>query len=134
MTDGVDSLVSGRPGPVRTCVGCRERAAKADLLRVVVSSDTDPPRVVPDPTNRRPGRGASLHPRQACLDLAVRRRAFARALRLAGPVDLDEVRQYLSQHPAPPTRTSTSTTTSTTPPPATEGGDDSDERSMSQQR
>ncbi|MFZ0325410.1 MAG: YlxR family protein [Actinomycetes bacterium] len=100
MTDGVDSPGSGRPGPVRTCVGCRERAAKTDLLRLVVSSDTDPPRVVPDPTGRRPGRGASLHPRLACLDLAVRRRAFARAFRLAGPLDLDEVRQYVetSQH------------------------------------
>ena len=98
MTDGVDSPVSGRSGPVRTCVGCRERATTTDLLRLVVSSDTDPARVMPDPTSRRPGRGASLHPRLACFDLAVRRRAFARAFRLAGPLDLDEVRRYVEQH------------------------------------
>ena len=37
--------------------------------------------VVPDPERRRPGRGAWLHPDVSCLDLAVRRKAFGRALR-----------------------------------------------------
>ena len=41
---------------------------------------------VPDPERRLPGRGAWLHASVACLDLAVRRRAFGRALRSgAGP-------------------------------------------------
>ena len=43
--------------------------------------------LVPDPARRRPGRGAHLHPDPACLDKAERRRAFGRALRLAGVVD-----------------------------------------------
>ena len=38
--------------------------------------------------HRAPGRGAHLHPRYECLDLAERRRAFPRALRVAGPLDL----------------------------------------------
>ena len=72
----------GEQGPVRTCIGCRERAAKSELLRVVAGSDAqDHPVVVPDPQAVRPGRGAHLHPTTACYDLAVRRRAFARALR-----------------------------------------------------
>jgi predicted RNA-binding protein YlxR (DUF448 family) len=85
--------------PVRTCVGCKERAAKSDLLRLVVVADDDAAgssssRVVPDPSGRRPGRGASLHPDLRCLDLAERRRAFPRAVRLSGPLDADAVRQY----------------------------------------
>ena len=37
--------------------------------------------VVPDAERRMPGRGASVHPTFACVNAAVRRRAFARALR-----------------------------------------------------
>ncbi|GAB3202839.1 YlxR family protein [Geodermatophilus arenarius] len=64
--------------PVRTCVGCRERAPVTDLLRVVHRSGT----LVPDPRRRLPGRGASVHPTPECLHAAERRRAFSRALRL----------------------------------------------------
>ncbi|MEO9324861.1 YlxR family protein [Nocardioides sp. C4-1] len=74
-----------RPEPVRTCVGCRRRAAKRELLRVTAGSDADGrPAAVPDPTATAPGRGAHLHPTTECFDLAVRRKAFGRALR-AGP-------------------------------------------------
>jgi predicted RNA-binding protein YlxR (DUF448 family) len=86
--------VARLPGPVRTCVGCRERSAKSTLLRVVAAGD----RLVPDPTGRLPGRGASVHPDSRCLDLAEKRRAFPRALRLAGPLDLSPVRESLQDH------------------------------------
>jgi predicted RNA-binding protein YlxR (DUF448 family) len=76
-------------GPVRTCVGCRERSAKSTLLRVVAEGD----RLVPDRTGRLPGRGASVHPDPRCVDLAEKRRAFPRALRLAGPLDASLVRE-----------------------------------------
>ena len=79
--------------PVRTCVGCRERAARTDLLRVVADGD----RLVPDPARRLPGRGASVHPDLACVDLADKRRAFPRALRLQGPLDLTPVREAVRQ-------------------------------------
>ena len=39
-----------------------------------------------------PGRGAHLHRDPACLDLAERKRAFPRALRVAGPLDPAAVR------------------------------------------
>ena len=67
--------------PVRTCVGCRRRATKQELLRVVADDLGDGLEVVPDPKGRAPGRGAHLHPTPECLELALRRRAFARALR-----------------------------------------------------
>jgi predicted RNA-binding protein YlxR (DUF448 family) len=77
--------------PVRTCVGCRERAAKSSLLRLVVTGDD----VIPDPQARLPGRGAYLHPSLDCLELAQRRRAFPRALRVTGPLAVTALTSYL---------------------------------------
>lgn len=81
-----------RARPERTCVGCRERAAKSDLLRIVAVEDE----CVPDPRGTLPGRGAYVHPAVVCLDQAVRRRAFPRALRSAGALDTAELRKALA--------------------------------------
>ena len=72
-----------RACPERTCVGCRQRAAKDVLLRTVADQE----QCVPDPRGTLPGRGAYLHPAVVCLDKAVRRRAFPRALRSPGALD-----------------------------------------------
>ena len=83
--------------PVRTCIGCRQRTAAADLLRVVVGpGDDDVLSVVPDPRRRRPGRGAWLHPEPDCVALAERRRAFGRGLRVTVPIDPTPVREYVA--------------------------------------
>ncbi|WP_425244745.1 YlxR family protein [Streptomyces sp. NEAU-NA10] len=79
--------------PERTCVGCRERAAKAELLRIVAIKDA----CVPDPRGTLPGRGAYVHLAPVCLDQAVRRRAFTRALRAPGALDTKALRQYVEQ-------------------------------------
>ncbi|MBT2391888.1 YlxR family protein [Streptomyces maoxianensis] len=79
--------------PERTCVGCRERAAKTDLLRIVVIGGA----CAPDDRGTLPGRGAYVHPALVCLDLAVRRRAFPRAFRVQGPLDTAEMRRYVEQ-------------------------------------
>jgi uncharacterized protein len=78
--------------PVRTCVGCKGRAAKSSLLRVVATGDV----IVPDPQARQPGRGAYLHPSLACFEQAQRRRAFTRALRVQGTLSADSLASYLS--------------------------------------
>jgi uncharacterized protein len=62
----------------RTCVGCREVAERESLLRLVRGADGG---VRPDPAARQPGRGAWVHPRAACIELAARRGAFQRAFR-----------------------------------------------------
>ena len=64
--------------PERSCVGCRERAPKAELLRVVRSAGGA--RV--DPLGRAPGRGAYMHRDPSCVGLAMRRGALLHALRL----------------------------------------------------
>ncbi|WP_110205036.1 YlxR family protein [Nocardioides daejeonensis] len=83
-------------GPVRTCIGCRERATKSELLRVVKGSGTTAGAVVPDPRGSAPGRGAHLHPTTECLELAVRRRAFARALRLDAKAEVGAVEDHIA--------------------------------------
>ncbi|WP_282701030.1 YlxR family protein [Streptomyces sp. CC219B] len=82
-----------RACPERTCVGCRERAAKKDLLRIVAIKDE----CVPDHRGTLPGRGAYVHPALVCLDLAVRRRALPRALRAPGALDTTALRHYVEQ-------------------------------------
>ena len=87
------------PGPQRTCVGCRVKVAKAELLRVVGAGGA----LAPDPEGRLAGRGASVHLDPRCLDLAEKRRAFPRALRLDGPLDLTPVREHVAAAaPTPP--------------------------------
>ena len=70
-------------------MGCRERAAKSELLRIAVDEDA----CVPDPRGTLPGRGAYVHPVLVCLDLAVRRRAFPRAFRAREQLDTQTLRQ-----------------------------------------
>jgi uncharacterized protein len=95
------SLTGSRPGqpptgPVRMCVGCRERAAKSELLRIVVGADvTGHWALAPDPTMTATGRGAYVHRSIACFDKAVQRRAFSRALRAEAGSDSAAVRDYL---------------------------------------
>ncbi|QDB80687.1 YlxR family protein [Georgenia sp. 311] len=81
-------------GQVRTCVGCRAKARRAALVRVVLVPHAH--RAVVDERTDAPGRGAWLHADRACLDLAEHRRAFTRALRSAGPVDLTAVAEWFS--------------------------------------
>lgn len=61
--------------PVRTCVGCRSRAPKAELLRIARTPDG----VRADPEGLAPGRGAYVHPTAGCVEAAARG-AIARAL------------------------------------------------------
>ncbi|MFK4089844.1 YlxR family protein [Kribbella sp. NPDC020789] len=88
-------MTDARPGKARerTCIGCRKRSSPADLLRATVSGGL----VLPDPGRRAPGRGAHVHPTLECLELAVRRKAFPRAFRVPGPLDVTGLREFLAQ-------------------------------------
>ncbi|RFA14462.1 nucleic-acid-binding protein [Subtercola boreus] len=78
--------------PVRTCVGCRARAEKSSLLRVVAQNS----QLVVDDGAVLPGRGAYLHATIHCLQNAVKRRAFGRALRSEGQLDISELETRLN--------------------------------------
>ena len=85
----------GTVGPVRTCVGCRKRELAVELLRVVAVDGNGEHAVTVDAARRLPGRGAWLHPTQVCLDAAIRRQAFARALRITGSPDITAVIEHV---------------------------------------
>ncbi|MFK4853021.1 YlxR family protein [Microbacterium sp. ZW T6_19] len=80
--------------PVRTCVGCRTRAPRTTLLRVVSQDDI----LIIDEGAVLPGRGAWLHPTRECMEAALRRRAFGRALRVSATVDTQTIEQYPSRN------------------------------------
>jgi predicted RNA-binding protein YlxR (DUF448 family) len=67
------------------------------VLEPSVGAPRAEPQVALDVRGCLPGRGAWIHPALACLELAERRRAVPRALRVPGPLDLTSVRAYLEQ-------------------------------------
>jgi predicted RNA-binding protein YlxR (DUF448 family) len=66
------------------------------LLRVVVVGSA----LKPDPRRVLPGRGAHLHPQLGCLESALRRRAFGRALRVTGVPDARELIEAINANVA----------------------------------
>ena len=63
--------------PERSCVGCRARAPKAELLRVART----PAGVHVDALGSAAGRGAYVHRDPACVATALRKGGLASALR-----------------------------------------------------
>jgi predicted RNA-binding protein YlxR (DUF448 family) len=63
--------------PVRTCVGCRQRGNRSDLIRIVNSQGF----LKVDTQKSLSGRGSWLHMSSKCLETAVERSAFSRALK-----------------------------------------------------
>lgn len=94
--------------------------------------------VRPDPRRRSPGRGAWLHPDPSCLEQAQRRRAFARALRVDGPVDLTGVAAHVAALVVASTQDTAIGGRPGSPAPddkaVTESGFDADEHAMSPQQ
>ncbi|MFF2031989.1 YlxR family protein [Arthrobacter sp. NPDC058192] len=79
--------------PQRTCIGCRQKGSRSELLRLVAGAGGSSA-VVVDERRRMAGRGAWLHPSEKCLALAVKRRAFGRALN--GAADTADVERRVS--------------------------------------
>ncbi|WP_286178407.1 YlxR family protein [Arthrobacter sp. SLBN-53] len=75
-------------------MGCRKRALAVDLVRLSTVSDRPGVcAVTVDTAGNLPGRGAWLHPDPQCLDVALRRRAIGRALRISGSPDTTVVEE-----------------------------------------
>jgi hypothetical protein len=79
--------------PVRTCVGCRQRATPKALLRVNLVEN----RLIPWVAGASNGRGAWLHPSSECLKLALERKAFGRAFRSSGQTDASALINHIEQ-------------------------------------
>ena len=68
--------------PMRMCAGCRERAPKKDLIRVV---RTPAGELVLDARDKAPGRGAYICRKAECLRKARKSRALERMLEISVP-------------------------------------------------
>ena len=77
--------------PQRQCMGCRERKAKRDMIRVVRGTDGT---VSLDFGGKAPGRGAYICPDPECLKRALKSKARDRSLEVTIP---EEVYDRLSR-------------------------------------
>ena len=68
--------------PQRQCMGCRERKAKRELIRVVRGTDGT---VSLDFGGKMNGRGAYICPDPECLKKAIRAKSLERSLEVAIP-------------------------------------------------
>lgn len=71
--------------PQRQCMGCRERKAKRELIRVVRGTDGN---VTLDFGGKAPGRGAYICPNAECLKKALRSKALDRSLEVTIPQEV----------------------------------------------
>ena len=69
----------------RTCIACRSRSTKGDLIRVVRAAEGA---IGPDPSGKQPGRGAYVCPKAGCVAKALKEKRFDRALRAQTPPTL----------------------------------------------
>lgn len=79
----VQNPVKDVHSPQRTCIGCRQQDDQIALHRFHLrdGSATDSPSVALDAIRAAGGRGAWLHLNTACLNRALKTRAFNRAFR-----------------------------------------------------
>jgi uncharacterized protein len=66
--------------PTRTCLGCRTRRPKSDLVRLVRGADGV---VAVDAEARRPGRGAYVCAEAGCVERALKSGKLSHAFRAA---------------------------------------------------
>ena len=71
--------------PQRQCMGCRERKAKRDMIRVVRGTDGT---VSLDFGGKMNGRGAYICPSPECLKKAQRSKALERSLEVEIPAEV----------------------------------------------
>ena len=71
--------------PQRQCMGCRERKAKRDMIRVVRGTDGT---VSLDFGGKMNGRGAYVCPDPECLKKALRSKALDRSLEVTIPEEV----------------------------------------------
>ncbi|HVA24663.1 MAG TPA: YlxR family protein [Chloroflexota bacterium] len=78
--------------PERTCVGCRTKRPKRELVRIVWAADSLAVQL--DEGQRMPGRGAYVCREQRCLAAGITKRGLDRTLRIKVPA---AARQELSR-------------------------------------
>ena len=73
--------------PQRQCMGCRERKAKKELIRVVRTTEGS---VILDFSGKANGRGAYICPQMECLQKAQKAKSLERSLEVPIPQEVYE--------------------------------------------
>ncbi len=72
-------MIKRRKIPLRVCIGCQEKKAKKELVRVVRTPDGS---IFLDLTGKKAGRGAYICPLQSCLQKAIKGRRLEKNLQM----------------------------------------------------
>jgi predicted RNA-binding protein YlxR (DUF448 family) len=80
--------------PTRTCIGCRKKTTKRELVRLVRNKDG---RISVDESGKNPGRGAYVCLDARCIDLALTPKKLNRVLKTNVTLtDIEALKQVLS--------------------------------------
>lgn len=71
--------------PIRTCVSCRTKMAKKDLIRLVLNGKDQ---VVVDSDGKGKGRGIYTCPKESCMEKLTANRKINRLFRVERPVSI----------------------------------------------
>ena len=76
--------------PVRTCIGCKCKKSKKEMIRIIRTPDA---KIEIDRTGKKSGRGAYICGNVNCLDIAFRENSLKKSLKQDIPLKmLDELR------------------------------------------
>ena len=82
--------------PQRTCIACRQTAGKRGLIRLVRTDQG----VLVDPTGKKAGRGAYIHPNRQCIEMVLQGNRLNQALRTGITVeDRNRLQEFLATLP-----------------------------------
>lgn len=80
--------------PQRSCVGCKEKKEKRELIRIVHNKAGE---IHVDKTGKMQGRGAYLCDKKECLEKAIKSKALERALETSISEEVyEELRSVMS--------------------------------------
>jgi predicted RNA-binding protein YlxR (DUF448 family) len=74
--------------PIRTCIATGEKRAKNELMRFVLTKEG---KIFVDPKDQLKGRGANLSMNIEAFELAIKKRALERALKLKAQLTTEEI-------------------------------------------
>ncbi len=69
--------------PVRTCISCRKKRGKKELIRLILDGNG---LVARDDDDKGQGRGAYICPNRSCLEILKKGKNVSRAFRRTGPL------------------------------------------------
>lgn len=88
-------MMKQRKIPMRKCVASLEMFPKKSLVRIVRTPENE---IIIDPTGKKSGRGAYVCAKLDYIDLAQKKKALDRALKVSIEPDFyDQLREYVKQ-------------------------------------